>query len=63
MASKNIQLCATVSEDLNNQVLEISVKDKRTFSQTVALLLQKAINERNRKRKKDTAQHNSTDQR
>lgn len=53
MASKNIQLCATVPEELNQQVFDISVKDKRTFSQTVALLLQKAINERTRKRKKD----------
>lgn len=63
MISKNIQICATVPEELNLQVLSISEKDKRTFSQTVALLLQKAINERNRKRKKDTPQYNSTDSR
>lgn len=63
MASKNIQLCATVSEDLNSQVLEIAGKDKRTFSQTVALLLEKAIYERNRKRKKNPSQHNSADPR
>lgn len=48
---KKIQICATVPQSLADSVEEISTRDNRTFSQTVALLLQQAVKERNRKRK------------
>ena len=59
----NIQLCATVQKSLANQVAEIAVRDNRTFSQTVSLLLQQAVKERNRKRnaKKVHISDNPTD--
>lgn len=68
--SKNIQICATVTEEINNEILDISSKSNRSFSQTVMILLQQAIKERNRKKKKHPKEHeeihsenNSTDAR
>ena len=61
---KKVQICATVPESLGNAVAEIAIRDNRTFSQTVALLLQQSVKERNRKRKnakKDNTQHNPND--
>jgi hypothetical protein len=49
MANK-IQICATVDEMLRNEILELSLKNKRTFSQTVSILLQSALKEKLRKR-------------
>lgn len=49
--SNSTQICATVSNIIATEVLEIAKRDNRTFSQTVSLLLQRALHERNRKRK------------
>ena len=62
--SKNTQICATVPQSMINDISEIALRDNRTFSQTVALLLQQSVKERNRKRKnakKDNTQHNPND--
>ena len=45
------QISATVTHQLINDVSEIAKRDNRTFSQTVSLLLQLAVKEKNRKRK------------
>lgn len=58
----NHQICATVSTDLINEISEIAERENRTFSQTVALLLHKAVKEKNRKRKnaKESSVQNHT---
>jgi hypothetical protein len=63
--SSNTQICATVPQSMINDISEIAVRDNRTFSQTVALLLQQAVKERNRKRKnvKNNIPDNSADPR
>jgi len=48
---KKVQICATVPQSLGNSIAEIAIRDNRTFSQTVALLLHQAVKEKNRKRK------------
>mgnify|MGYP003443460744 CR=1 FL=1 len=44
------QICATVPNQVELDIIEIAERDNRTFSQTVSLLLQQAVKERNRKR-------------
>ena len=50
--SKTTQVCATIPIELQEEIISISVKDERTFSQTICMLLKKSIKERNRKRNK-----------
>mgnify|MGYP003478892647 FL=1 len=45
-----------VSETIVNQVKEIAEKEKRSVSQMIEILLERAIKERNRKSKKTTNQ-------
>lgn len=61
--SKNTQICVTISEELNLTILKIAAQDSRTLSQTVSLLLVKAIKEKTRKRakKESSIQHHTTD--
>ena len=62
--NKNIQVCATIPESLSNDIIRIADKDKRTFSQTVSLLLHQSVKERNRKKiakQKNSTEHNTTD--
>lgn len=47
----NAQVCATIPQDLVFEIEKLAKRDSRTFSQTVSLLLQQAVKERNRKRK------------
>jgi hypothetical protein len=55
------QICATIPNELSESIFEIAKRDNRTFSQTVSLLLQQAVKERNRKRnaKSSNIQHQS----
>lgn len=57
----NTQICATIPKGLISDINEIADRDNRTFSQTVCILLQRAVKESNRKRKKDNTQHHSDD--
>lgn len=45
------QVSATVSDELYAQLIDIAIRDKRPLSQSVALLLEQAVKERNRKKK------------
>lgn len=45
------QISATVNQETINEVKEVAKSLNRTFSQTVEILLEKAIKERNRKKK------------
>jgi metal-responsive CopG/Arc/MetJ family transcriptional regulator len=45
------QIFASVTQEIVTQIEEIAQKDGRTFSQTVKILLERAIKERNRKKK------------
>ena len=47
---KKIQIFASVTPELSNQIKEEAERDNRTFSQMVAILLQQAIKEKTRKR-------------
>jgi hypothetical protein len=47
-----IRISLYVSETVVNQVKEIAEKEKRSVSQMVEILLEKAIKEKNRKSKK-----------
>lgn len=44
------QISATISQETLNEVSKIAKESKRTFSQMVAILIEKAIKERNRKK-------------
>lgn len=59
--SKNVQVCFTISQELNSSILKIASQESRTLSQTVSLLLMKAIKEKTRKRgkKENNIQHNT----
>lgn len=59
--SNNIQIHVTVPEDLSAEISRIADRDKRSFSQTVALLLQSAVKERNRKKKNSQVSDNPAD--
>ena len=61
----NIQVCATISKELNDEVVELSQKENRTFSQMVSLLLQLAVKEKTRKRngRKSSISNNTTNSR
>lgn len=50
MANNNTQICATLPKELILQINEEAEKEKRTFSQTVCLLLEYAIREKKRRR-------------
>jgi hypothetical protein len=45
------QIHASIEEETIQEIENISKKDSRTFSQTVKILLEKSIKERNRKKK------------
>jgi len=48
--SKTTQICATVPVELSDEIIAMSNNEDRTFSQMVAILLKKAIKEKNRKK-------------
>jgi hypothetical protein len=48
--SKTTQICATVPVELSNDITDMANNEDRTFSQMVAILLKKAIKEKNRKK-------------
>ena len=45
------QIHASIEEETIQEIENIAKKDSRTFSQTVKILIEKAIKERNRKKK------------
>ena len=45
------QIHASIEEETIQEIENISKKEGRTFSQTVKILLERAIKERNRKKK------------
>lgn len=45
------QISSTINLELADEIHEMSKRENRTFSQTVGLLLQLAVKEKNRKRK------------
>ena len=47
------QIFASIPEETIEEIEEIAKKDGRTFSQTVKILLERAIKERNRKKTKN----------
>lgn len=49
--SRSPQVSATIPEDLLASIQELADKDSRTISQMVAILLQYAVKEKNRKRR------------
>jgi hypothetical protein len=53
--SKTTQICATVPVEISNEIVSLSLKEDRTFSQTVCVLLKKAIKEKNRKKIKQVS--------
>lgn len=48
--SKTTQICATVPIELSDEIITMASNEDRTFSQMVAILLKKAIKEKNRKK-------------
>lgn len=52
MKEQNPQVSSTVSKELKSDINYYAEKEGRTTSNMVAILLQAAVNERNRKRKK-----------
>lgn len=50
MESKKTQICATIPVDLIEKINKEATKENRTFSNMVAILLERAIKERERKR-------------
>jgi len=58
------QITSRISETLLFQIKELSVKEKRSLSTTIDLLLQQAIKEKMRKRnatKEGNSKHNTAD--
>ncbi len=53
----NPQVSATIPSALYEQIVELSKKNNRSVSEMVAILLQRALNERNRKRKAITTKN------
>lgn len=47
-----IQVCASIPIALNDEILKISQKESRTISQTITILLSKAVKEKTRTRGK-----------
>ncbi len=47
---QNPQVSATIASDLHKEIAELAEKENRSISAMVALLLQQAVKERNRKR-------------
>jgi hypothetical protein len=48
---RNPQVSSTVTPDLYGQIEAIAVKEKRTISEMVSLLLERAVKEKTRPRK------------
>lgn len=48
---KNPQISATIPGDLLEQIEKLAMKENRSMSEMIAILLQRAVNERNRKKK------------
>lgn len=55
----SVQICATIPTSLRDEIVEMSERDARTFSQQVSLLLQRAV--RDSKRKKKNGQKDGTE--
>ena len=47
-----IQVSASISEEPLQEIMKIAEREGRTLSQTVKILLERAIKERDRKKKK-----------
>lgn len=47
------QVSATISQELLEEIKKVAVKDRRTISSAVELLLERAIKEKNRKKTKN----------
>lgn len=45
-----VQVSASITEETLQEIVKISQKEARTLSQTVKILIEKAIKERNRKK-------------
>jgi len=45
-----VQVSASITEETLQEIVKISQKEGRTLSQTVKILIEKAIKERNRKK-------------
>ncbi len=58
---KNIQICATVPEEVNNEIVALAEKDRITYSQSVGRLLLSALKERKRNREKKNAKKTNTE--
>lgn len=52
--SKLPQVSATISEELNQQIIDLAKKESRSTSKMVGILLQQAVRERLRKRKNES---------
>lgn len=50
MRGGNVQIWATVSVDLSNEIDEIAEREKRKKTEMVAILIESAIKERKRRR-------------
>lgn len=49
--------------ELGDTIFDMAIEGRRPMNTQIVLLLEYAIREKSRKRKKNTAQHNSTDPR
>jgi len=47
-----VQVCASIPIELNDEIIKISQKESRTISQTITILLTKAVREKTRIRGK-----------
>lgn len=52
MKEQKPQVSASIPEELHKSIVELADKEGRSISSMVAILLQAAVNERNRKKKK-----------
>lgn len=48
--ARNPQVSSTIPQELYDQLLALATKEKRTLSEMVSLLLEKAVKEKTRKR-------------
>lgn len=48
-----IRITVTLTEELGKEIQELAAKDKRKLASMAAILLEQAVKERNRKKKKD----------
>ncbi len=57
------RLSAYISDELHDEIQELSVREQRKMTPMISLLLQLAVKEKNRKRnaKKDNSKHSAGD--